>query len=208
MTRVTPICSIMVATRFHERYVMGSMQNAHALVVGIANYQQIRPLPSIVLNDARDIHAVLADPELGAYPFDTVQILLDAQATRVALLTAFAQLAAQSNAESTVFIYLSGHGGRIESGPYAGEYVLPVDTAYTSDAALAQTAISGSELTAALRAIPARKLVVVFDCCHAGGLGEPKDASAPTLKAGLPERYYDALKAGRGRVILASSRAD
>jgi hypothetical protein len=78
---------------------------------------------------------------------------------------------------------------------------------YTSDQTLAQTAISGDEFTAALRAIPARKVVVVFDCCHAGGIGQPKDATLPGLKA-LPESYYETLKAGRGRVILASSRSD
>jgi hypothetical protein len=106
-----------------------------------------------------------------------------------------------------VFFYISSHGGRIESGPHAGEYLLPVDTVYTSDESLAQTAISGVEFTDALRAIPARKVVVVFDCCHAGGIGQPKDATAPAIKTGFSESYYDALKAGRGRAILASSRS-
>jgi hypothetical protein len=72
---------------------------------------------------------------------------------------------------------------------------------------LAQTAISGVELTEALRHIPARKVVVVFDCCHAGGIGQPKEAVALVLKAGLPESYYEALATGQGRVILASSRS-
>jgi hypothetical protein len=57
-----------------------------------------------------------------------------------------------------------------------------------------------------LRVIPARKVVVVFDCCHAGGIGQPKEATASELKA-LPESYYEVLKSGRGRVILASSRS-
>jgi TIR domain len=46
----------------------------------------------------------------------------------------------------------------------------------------------------------------VFDCCHAGGVGQPKDATAPSIKAGLPETYYETLTSGRGRIILASSR--
>ncbi|MEA3397614.1 MAG: toll/interleukin-1 receptor domain-containing protein, partial [Chloroflexota bacterium] len=70
-----------------------------------------------------------------------------------------------------------------------------------------ETAISGDEFTGALRAIPARKVVVVFDCCHSGGIGQPKDVAAPVIKAGFSDRYYDALKEGRGRVILASSRS-
>jgi hypothetical protein len=105
-----------------------------------------------------------------------------------------------------VFFYVSSHGGRLESGPWAGEYLLPVDTLYTSDQSIAQTAVSGTEFTEALRAIQARKAVVIFDCCHAGGIGQPKSAAAPELKS-LPESYYDTLKTGRGRVIFASSRS-
>jgi hypothetical protein len=132
--------------------------------------------------------------------------LLDEAATQAALRNAFAALARSCDVDSTVFIYISSHGGRIESGEHAGEYLLPVDTVYDSAESVAQTAISGVEFTAALRAIPARKVIVVFDCCHAGGIGQPKDATAPEMK-NLPESYYDALKGGRGRVILASSRS-
>ena len=34
---------------------MSGLDHAHALVVGIANYEQINSLPSTVLKDARDI---------------------------------------------------------------------------------------------------------------------------------------------------------
>ncbi len=91
------------------------------------------------------------------------------------------------------------------SGSHGGEYLLPVDTVINSEESLSQTAISGHECTEALRAIPARKVVFVFDCCHAGGIGQPKDALTHTLKAGFSDDYYDALKAGIGRAVLASS---
>ncbi len=185
---------------------MPMLENAHALVIGIANYRHINTLPPTVLKDAQDIHSLLIDPQHCGYPPDNVQLLLDDQATQAAVRQALADLAARSDPDSTVFFYLSSHGGRIETGPYAGEYLLPVDTVYTAEESIAQTAISGNEFTAALRAIPARKVVVIFDCCHAGGIGQPKDAAVPVLKA-LPESYYDALKEGRGRVILASSRS-
>jgi hypothetical protein len=135
-------------------------------------------------------------------------LLLDGQATQAAMRQALIGLATRCDSDSTVFFYISSHGGRIEAGAYAGEYLLPVDVDYNSGPSVAQTAISGADLTAALRAIPARKVVILFDCCHAGGIGQPKDAAAPRMKAGLPESYYDALKAGRGRAILASSRSD
>ncbi len=186
---------------------MPTLNNAHALVVGIAAYQRLNRLPPIVLKDARDIRDVLIDPQRCGYRPDNVRLLLDGEATQTALRQAFADLVARCDEDSTVFIYISSHGGRIESGPYAGEYLLPVDAIYASDQSIARTAVSGAEFTEALRAIPARKVVVVFDCCHAGGIGQPKDAAAPAITVGLPESYYDALKVGRGRAILASSRS-
>ena len=185
---------------------MPTLESAHALVMGIAHYRHINKLPPTVLKDAQDIHRLLVAPQHCGYPPDNVQLLLDDGATRAAMRQALADLAARTGPDSTVFFYLSSHGGRVESSPYAGEYLLPVDTVYMSGESVARTAISGDEFTQALRAIPARKVVVVFDCCHAGGIGQPKNAVAPELKA-LPESYYDALKEGRGRVILASSRS-
>jgi uncharacterized caspase-like protein len=179
------------------------LSSAFALVIGIANYQHINKLPPTVLKDARDIRDLLVDAAHCGYQPDNVRLLTDEQATAAGIRAALKSLAGSANPESTVFFYLSIHGGRIDSNRYAGEYLLPVDTLYTSDESLAETAISGVEFTEALRAIPARKVVVVFDCCHAGGIGQPKDAAAPELEA-LPESYYDTLKLGRGRVILAS----
>jgi hypothetical protein len=186
---------------------MPVMDNTHALLVGIANYQAISSLPPIVIQDVTDIHELLIDPGYCGYAPGNVTLLQDEQATKVGILGALGQLAERCNQESTVLVYISSHGGQIASGPHAGEYLLPVDTANTSLEAFAESAISGAAFTNALRAIPARKLLVIFDCCHAGGIGQPKDMAGPAIKAGLPESYYEALTAGRGRVILASSRS-
>lgn len=181
--------------------------NAHALVIGIANYQHINALPPTVVKDASDIYGTLIEPQLCAYPPVNVRLVVDEQATREGLRTSLADLANRADKDAMVMIYLSSHGGRIEGGANAGEYLLPVDTVYDSDESLAATAISGREFTEALSKIPAAKVVVLFDCCHAGGIGQPKGASPLSLQAGLPESYYDALKTGRGRAILASSRS-
>jgi len=182
------------------------MDNAHALVVGIANYQYINRLPPTVRKDAKDIYHLLINSNHCGYPTSNVKLLLDDRATQRRLRQALADLAERSDKDSTIFIYISSHGGRIESGSHIGEYLLPVDVDNTSVNSLAQTAISGIEFTEALHAVPARKVVAVFDCCHAGGIGQPKNAKAPIIKAGLPDSYYEVLIAGRGQVILASSR--
>lgn len=183
------------------------MDKAHALVVGIAAYRYVPALPPTVTNDAQDVHDLLVDPARGGYLPGQVRLLLDGQATRAALEQALADLATGTDADSTVLVYLSSHGGRVDSGPGAGEYILAVDSRIDSAEALAATSISGAAFTEALAAISARKVLVAFDCCHAGGIGRPKDAVGPEVKAGLPERYYEALQAGRGRAILASSRS-
>lgn len=184
---------------------MKNLENTYALVIGIANYHHINPLPATVRKDALDIHDLLANPEMGSY--DHMKILLDGDATRQAILDELAGLAKRCDADSTLFLYVSSHGGRIESGLYAGEYLLPVDVSYTSDQALAETAISDTVFTEMLRAIPARKVIVILDCCHSAGIGEPKNA-VQVLKAGLSEQYYQALASGRGRVVFAASRED
>jgi Caspase domain/TIR domain len=186
---------------------VAAFESAHALVVGIADYQFIRRLPQV--NDARDIIAVLQDPARCGYRPENVHVLLDADATGPAIRDGLKTLELKASNDATVFIYFSGHGGRITSGPRAGDFLLPVDTVFPSEEDMARTAIAGVEFTEALNKVKARKMVVVFDCCHSGGIGEPRDAIAgPALQPGLSEAYYEQLKGGRGRVILASSRSD
>lgn len=193
--------------------------NAHALVIGIAGYTHARPLPAT--RDAADIATLLVDPAFCGYAPEHVTLLEEDQATGAAIRAVLAELAGRADAESTVFLFFSGHGGRVVGGPRRGEYVIPVDGEVATDEALAATCISGAELSAALDAIPARKVLVVFDCCHAAGIGAAKDVGPRAdfedpgeagpgggLAAGLSEGYIDALAAGRGRVIYASSRED
>lgn len=187
---------------------MPILPNAHALVIGIANYQNVNQLPATVLNDAQSIYDALINPQRCAYAPENVTLLLDGAATRVGLLEALNTLVVKCDAEATLFLYFSGHGGRIESGPQAGEYLLPVDLRNDSVDEFATSALSGSEFTSHLAAIPARRVVAVFDCCHAGGIGQPKSIGGSLIAAGLPEAYYKRLQTGRGRVILASSRSD
>lgn len=186
---------------------MHSMKNAYALVVGIANYQNINKLPATVLKDAQDIYELLIDPCHCGYSQKNVTLLKDQEATKTALFQAFSHLADKSNPDSTVVLYISSHGGQVENGLYRGEYLLPVDAEFSSETSLVQSAISGTEFTEALRAISARKVLVIFDCCHSGGIGQTKNSVATMLKLGLPESYYESLNKGKGRVILASSRS-
>jgi hypothetical protein len=186
-----------------------TMGNAYALVVGIADYAKARRLPKV--DDAKEVGELLVHPSFCGFPQAQVRLLLDEAASLEALKQGLLWLAETSNSESTVLIYFSGHGERIESGPHAGEYLLPVDADDADEESLARTSLSGVDFSAALRAIKAKKVVVIFDCCHAGGAGDPgAGAQRSALRRrtdGLSEKYYDGLAAGRGRVIYAACRS-
>jgi uncharacterized caspase-like protein len=113
-------------------------------------------------------------------------------------------LASRTGSDDTAVVFFSGHGAHDLLDGNSRQYILPHDCDPTD---LAGTAITGDEMTAMLRQIRADRLLVSFDSCHSGGAGDPKRLP-PQLKQGLNEDYYQALAQGKGRVIIASSRAD
>jgi uncharacterized caspase-like protein len=184
---------------------MPAISNGHALVVGITDYANIRKLPKV--RDAEDLAKAIGDPALCGYDAKNVTVLLDGEATREKIRAGLEKLKGRCNADSTVFLYFSGHGGQIKQGANKGQYLLPVDVTYPGDDELAGSAISGTELTAALNAIKARRLTVVLDCCHAGGIGQPRALiGADPVVNGVSDGYLDQLKAGSGRVIISATR--
>jgi hypothetical protein len=188
-----------------------SFANAFALVIGIGQYMHIRSLAKPA-NDAQSIHQVLTDPALCGYPPDNVKLLVDDQATQKAIRDELKWLAANAEAESTSIIFFSGHGGQNPTDPMTGNYLLPhdcdpLDHGTLSVEKLSRTSISSDEFTKAIRAIDSQKLVVIFDCCHSGGVGDvSRDPfSFPAqMRSGLSEDYYAVLAQGKGRVIMAS----
>lgn len=180
--------------------------NTYGLVVGVSAYQFINPLPVTVTKDASDVHAVLVNPKYCAFPEDNVRLLLNDNANKENILNVLSHIADQCDSDSTVFIYFSGHGLWLPHGENQGTYLLPVDVSYQSEADLVSSSIPNSVFIAALQAIVARKVVVIFDACHSGSLGETKGLAKSDIKSGLPQWYYDELSTGRGRIIIASSR--
>ena len=187
---------------------MAFFENGYALVVGIANYAHVRKLPDSVLEDARSISRLLQDENYGGYPPGQVRLLTDAQATAVNIQSGLAWLAEKTGGEDTAVLYFSGHGGQIETGPHAGDYLIPYEA---TAADLAGTAIADKNLITILNKIQAERLLVLFDCCHAGGIGDVKGGVLTpdaVVKSGLDEKLYDRLGQGKGRAVIASSRSD
>ena len=176
-----------------------SFAQGYALIIGIG-----ADLPNTV-DDARGLANILKDSDRCAYPPDQVHLLTGEQATAARLRTALETLAASTNSESTVLVYFSGHGYRATASIGEAYYLLP----YGYDVQrLSKTAISGREFTDRLRAIPAQKLLVLLDCCHAGGVGDAKAPGLELAKAPLPPEATALLAEGSGRVLVASSQED
>lgn len=187
-----------------------TFKEGYALVIGVG-----ADLPNTV-GDAEGLANILQNPERCAYPRrGHVQLLTEKAAARDKVLDAFDLLARRADEQATVVVYFSGHGYRVENGGAnnAAYYLMP----YGYDVnRLPETTISGQEFAAKIEAIKSRKLLILLDCCHAGGLGvvtSPKGAVMKTppgvtaVKAPLPVAAVNALAGGSGRAIIASSQA-
>jgi TIR domain/Caspase domain len=181
------------------------IHRAYGLIVGVSAYRHVLPLPRTY--DAEDVAALLRDPQAGAYPPEQVCTLTEGEATKAGLLAALDELATQVPEDGTALLYFSGHGGRAVGGG-SECYLLPVDARGESDEALAETALSARELGERLRAIRAARLTVVLDCCRAAGVANVKDAVPFALDGVLGSSDLATLSKGRGRAVLAGSRAD
>lgn len=171
-----------------------NFRHGYAVVIGVG-----ADLP-VTIDDAQGVADLLRDPARCAYPSGHVQLLTGENARRDHILTALDTLAeqAQADSEATMIVYFSGHG--LETPDY---YLMPFGY---NQADLHKTAISGGEFTERLRAIQAKKLLILLDCCYAGGQAEAK--ALPVVKSPLPASFATELGKSSGRVIIASSRRD
>jgi uncharacterized caspase-like protein len=170
--------------------------NGYALLIGVG-----ADLP-VTVKDATALRDVLVNPNRAAYPQEQVKLLTEKNADRPTIIDAFDSLIERvnQNRNATVIVYFSGHGVQLKS---TNEYFL-VPYGYDGRSR-ADTAISGLEFTQKIEAIKSRKLVVLLDCCHAGGVPRLKDIDEVFIKSPVPPTLLEALDTGTGRVVIASS---
>ncbi|MCP4935124.1 MAG: caspase family protein [bacterium] len=172
----------------------------HGLLIGVGG----EDLPCTV-GDAEGLGEMLRDPAYCGYPSTQVQVLTAAGATRQHILDGLTQLSQTTTAEDTVVVYFSGHGYQVKSSMGAAYFLLP--HGYDVNDLMA-TAVSGQELTTALLAIPHQKMLLLLDCCHAGGLDNIKAPGLTPTKSPMPPEAQAMLGEGKGRVVIASSQAN
>ena len=186
--------------------VTGDFATGYAVVIGVANYRNLHPpLPEAVLNDARDVAAVLTSNAYCGYEPRNVHLLLDGDATLARIRTALDSVTEASGPGDTVVIFFSGHGARLGDPADPESALLPFEC---DGRRLETTSLSEMEFSSALRRISAERLLVLIDACHSGGAGSFKGrevGESPAL--GYSEKSLGRLAQGTGRVLIASSRA-
>ena len=187
--------------------VAGEFATGHAVVIGIANYRNVCPLPQAVLNDAQDVAAVLTSNTYCGYEPHNVHLLLDDDATLARIRAALDSVAVASDSNDTVVIFFSGHGALLGDPADPESALLPVECdGRTPDT----TSLSETEFSSVLRRITAQRLLVLLDACHSGGAGSFKGrgAAGESPALGYSEKSLGRLAQGTGRVLIASSRAN
>jgi hypothetical protein len=141
----------------------------HALLIGVGAYTDPQLNAPSTAADATRLAGLLHDPAAAAYPAEQVQLLRNAQASRaqiIAALDAFAERLRQAP-QPTVLLFFAGHG--VQHGEQY--FLLPHDGDHRRPAA---TGIDAATFTAKAAAIAqhSQKLLVLLNCCHAGGVGD------------------------------------
>jgi hypothetical protein len=171
----------------------------HAILVGVGS-----DLP-VTVDDATSLRDILIAPARAAYPPEQVELLTERNATREGIIEAFKRTVARvgGDKDSTVMIYYSGHGAKLLHPDGTPEYFL---VPYGYSPGHRETLLTGREFTDCIESLKTRKLVVMLDCCHAGGIPLYKAPGEAVIKSPLPPELLSLMESGGGRVVVTSSR--
>jgi hypothetical protein len=208
-----PLDSILAATfvevrREQAENISGAtpmpFSHGHALLIGVGNYAQLShwDVP-MTAADARAVAAALRDPALCGYPAEQVTLLTGRAATRDGILAALDALAARVGTDDTVILFFSGHGHYDDRGAYC---LTTHDTRLMASRKVAGgTAVSQVALIEKLRALPASRVLCLFNACHAGAISPVPGGEEPPPGANPPAQTTAALLAtGEGRVVITA----
>jgi uncharacterized caspase-like protein len=164
--------------------------NYYALVIGIDRYAPPMPTLSTAVNDAISMSSVLKD----RFGFQ-VTLLTDRDATRSSILNTLNRYRNTLDENDNLLIYYAGHG---YSDPDADRaYWLPVDAESVESA----NRISADDLTAAVRTLRSRHVLIISDSCYSGSLTRDPDLPSPS---GGQTTFLSRMVRSRSRTLMAS----
>ncbi|KAL1925444.1 uncharacterized protein VTP21DRAFT_327 [Calcarisporiella thermophila] len=180
-------------------------ENAYALLIGTGanDNGDVDPEYESFIEDAKWLKDILTDESRCAYPPGNVHLILGREATRKNIILGLERLASTSNEDSTVLVLFSGHGFRKGSNQ---TYLVP--TGMRSNDNPEQCAISGDVFYNLIKSIPSKKILLLLNCCYAGGVIPNLLRSEGELALGntpLTEGQIAQLRDGKGFAVLSSS---
>jgi hypothetical protein len=174
------------------------MNNFFALIVGVGGVD----IPETI-TDAKDIRDVLISN--GAYDSQNTFFCTGQNSTKENIINAFDAIISRTEKteDSTVFIYYSGHGQRYKA--IDNEYFYYLKTYGADENNKEITMLNGEIFSEKVEKIKASRVLVMLDCCYAGGIKKDKlkiksDDTVAYSNRSLQEK----LKSGKGRVFLSS----
>lgn len=134
------------------------------LAVGVNRYRNALLDLSFSVPDARGVAALFRNVGKRLFRDVVVTELYDADATRARIRTRLGELRA-THPEDVVVVYLAGHGDTVDDDWFFIPHEL---TQPERSDMLRRDGLSSRELAEALKAMPARKVVVLIDACKSG----------------------------------------
>ena len=169
-----------------------------ALLIGINSYDPAGGSGWQSLKSARPDAEAMAATLQHDYGFQ-VHTLLDAQATRAAIISALDELSSASGENDALLVYFAGHGyydEQIKEG-----YWIPADARRTaSGRAPREDWLWNSTLTRLFAAANARHVLVLADACYGGALFRGDQP----LSANGTRNWYERAFAKRSRYLITS----
>jgi len=171
--------------------------NAHAIVIGIEEYQQKLPKADYAKHDA-EIMGQYLTKTLG-YKEENIVVLLNERATKTSMEKYVeGWLFDRVEKDDSVFIYYSGHGA--PNAKTGKAYLVPYDG---DPAFVEQTGYPLERLYERLSALPAKEVVVMLDSCFSGAGG--RSVIAKGMRPMVLSVENPLLTKGRTMVLTASA---
>ncbi len=169
-----------------------------AVIIGVSEY---------AAKDARAIHDWLVSPQGGRYAPARVKLLVDRDATGNNIREALFGWLRQAIEEDVVMIFFAGHGSPDAPDTPGNLYLLPTDARYD---AIASSGFPMWDIETALkRFVKAKRVVVVADACHSGGVGESFDiarrSTSATPSNPISSGLHSLAAIGPGVAVLSAS---
>lgn len=143
-----------------------------AVIVGVSEYKYtdagLKNL-SFADDDAQAIAAFLQTPAGGSFSSGDIKLLVNQDASLLAVRSALMDTAKRAKTEDLIFIFIAGHGAPDPLAPQ-NLYFLMADTKVVD---MSRTAFPMSELKQILDTqVSAQRVIALIDTCHSAGINQ------------------------------------